>query len=494
MKAGRHRVGAAFVARSLAEGDYLLSSFVPGEGVPDVPRLYGVEIIGPFDPTGIAGPTDSRARIFSCYPKDKHEEQPCATEILTNLARGAFRRPVSADDVDPLLSLYERGRREGSFETGIQKGLMAILASPKFLYRAEPGAPPADFDSGSAYAVDDLELAWRLSFFLWSQGPDDALLALAERKKLHEPSVLAEQVRRMLSDSRSSSLVTNFAFQWLGVRRLEAIDPDPRLYPNFDEDLRRALQKEMELFLDSVLRTKTSVVDLLTANYTFVNERLARHYGLPNVRGDQFRRVELTDSRRFGLFGKGSVLMVTAYPDRTSPVLRGAWIMEQILAAPPSPPPPGVETNLPAGDVPRSVRERLALHRTQPSCNQCHGVIDPLGQALENFNAIGEWRTRERDSGVLVDPTGTTSLGQPVNSPDELRAAIASDPTQFVHAITEKLLTFALGRGLRYYDMPTVRRIVSDAKDDGYSFESIVLGVALSTPFRMRSAPEPTGG
>jgi hypothetical protein len=252
----------------------------------------------------------------------------------------------------------------------------------------------------------------------------------------------------------------------------------------------------MELYLDSILRSDASVVDLLTAKHTFVNERLARHYGLSNVRGDQFRRVELEDSHRFGLFGKGSVLMVTSYPDRTSPVLRGAWIMEQILAAPPNPPPPGVETDLaPAGEVPKSVRERLALHRTQTSCNQCHGVIDPLGQALENFDVVGEWRLKERDSGVLVDSTGTTSIGQPVNSPEELRAALSSDPTLFVHTLTEKLLTFALGRGLEYYDMPVVRRIVADAEAEGYSFESIVLGVARSVPFRMRSsAEEPAGG
>jgi hypothetical protein len=495
VKAGRRSVGAAFVARSFAEGDYLLQSLVPGEGVPDIPRLYGMEIIGPYDPTGIAEPTESRARIFSCYPQNESEEQTCATQILTNLSRGAFRRPVTSDDVAPALEFYAEGRAEGDFETGIQKGLMSILASTKFLYRAEPGAPPADVEPGSEYAISDLELAWRLSFFLWSQGPDETLLELAQQGTLHEPDVLSGQVRRMLADERSRSLVTNFAFQWLGVRRLEAIDPDPRLYPNFDEDLRRAFTKEMELYLDSILREQKSVVELLTASHTFVNERLARHYGLPNVRGDQFRRIELDDSHRFGLFGKGSVLMVTSYPDRTSPVLRGAWIMEQILAAPPNPPPPGVETDLApaAGDAPKSVRERLALHRTQPSCNQCHGVIDPLGQALENFNVVGEWRDRERDTGVLVDSTGTTSTGQPVNSPDELRAALTADPTQFVHALTEKLMTFALGRGVEHYDMPIVRRIVADAEAQGYSFEAIVLGVARSAPFRMRSAEVPEG-
>jgi hypothetical protein len=494
VKAGRHSVAAAFVARSFAEGDYLLKSLVPGEGVPDVPRLYGLEIMGPFAPTGIAEPTESRARIFSCYPSDASEEQSCATEILTNLARRAFRRPVTNEDLAPALEFYAAGRAEGNFETGIQKGLMAILASTKFLYRAEPAPPPADLAPGSPYAISDLELAWRLSFFLWSQGPDETLLALAEQNELHELAVLEREVRRMLADERSRSLVTNFAFQWLGVRRLETIDPDPRLYPNFDEDLRRAFAKEMELFLDSILRSPRSVVELLTARHTFANERLARHYGLPNVRGDQFRRVELTDSRRFGLFGKGSVLMVTSYPDRTSPVLRGAWIMEQILAAPPDPPPPGVETDLaPSLDAPKSVRERLALHRTQPSCNQCHGVIDPLGQALENFNAIGEWRERERDSGVPIDSTGVTSWGVPVNSPEELRAALTADPTLFVQALTEKLLTFALGRGLEYYDMPVVRRIVADAEPRGYSFEALVLGVVRSAPFKMRSVPAPEG-
>ena len=497
VKAGRRNVGAAFVARSFAEGDYLLQSLVPGEGVPDVPRLYGLEIIGPFEPTGIAEPTESRARIFSCYPQDESEEQTCATQILTNLSRGAFRRPVTNDDLAPALEFYAQGRAEGDFETGIQKGLMSILASTNFLYRAEPGTPPADLSPGSEYAINALELAWRLSFFLWSQGPDETLLQLAGDGTLSEPAVLEQQVRRMLADERSRSLVTNFAFQWLGVRRLEAIDPDPRLYPNFDEDLRRAFIKEMELYLDSILRSDASVVDLLTASHTFVNERLARHYGLPNVRGDQFRRIELEDPHRFGLFGKGSVLMVTSYPDRTSPVLRGAWIMEQILAAPPNPPPPGVETDLApvVGEVPKSVRERLALHRTQTSCNQCHGVIDPLGQALENFNVVGEWRTHERDSGVLVDSTGTTSTGLPVNSPEELREALTSDPTLFVEALTEKLLTFALGRGLEYYDMPVVRRIVADARAQGYSFRAIVLGVARSVPFRMRSSAEtPAGG
>jgi hypothetical protein len=493
--AGTHQVGAAFIARSFAEGDYLLQTMTPGEGVPDVPRLFGMEVIGPYEPTGISGSTTAREHIFVCYPESAAQEQSCATQILTNLARRAFRRPVAADDLPPLLAFYEEGRAQGGFESGIQKGLMAILASTKFLYRAEPGAAPSELEPGSTYAITDLELAWRLAFFIWSQGPDEALLSLALDDRLHEPAVLEQQVRRLLADPRSRSLVTNFAFQWLGVRRLDTIDPDPRLYPNFDEDLRSAFRAEMEMFIDSILRSENSVVDLLTASHTFLNERLARHYGLTGVRGDQFRRIELEDSRRWGLFGKGGVLLVTSYPDRTSPVLRGAWIMEEILAAPPTPPPPGVETDLSPepGDVPRSVRERLARHRTEPSCNQCHGIIDPLGQALENFNVVGEWRTHERENGVAIDSTGRLAGGGDVDGPDALRRALSAEPEQFVQALTEKLLTFALGRSLEYYDMPTVRAIVADAAREDYSFGSIAVGIAQSIPFRMRSVPAAEG-
>jgi hypothetical protein len=413
---------------------------------------------------------------------------------LGHLARQAFRRPVSNEDLEPLLGFYRLGRETGGFDTGIQKGLMAILASTKFLYRAEPGAPQ-NLKVGDAYFVTDLELAWRLAFFLWSEGPDEALLALAEAGTLHEPSVYDAQVQRMLADPRSESLVTNFAFQWLGVRRLDALDPDPRLFPTFDEDLRTAFRTEMQLFLDSVLRDdEASVLDLLAADYTFVNERLARHYGLPSVRGAQFRRVHLDDERRWGLFGKGSILMVSSYPDRTSPVLRGAWIMDQIVGAPPQPPPPGVETNLPQldSDVPLSVRDRLARHRTNPSCNQCHGVIDPLGQALEHFDPIGEWRIVERQNGAKIDSSGHLAGGGEVNGPEDLRKALLKDPDHLVQVVTEKLMTYALGRGVEYYDMPVVRQIVRDAKRDNYRFSTIVMGIAKSTPFRMRSVAEPS--
>ena len=492
VKAGRRDVAASFVARSFAEGDYLLRSLTPGEGVPDVPRLYGLEIIGPYDQSGIGESTGSRDRIFICYPREEREERPCARAILENLAYRAFRRPVDDADIEPLLGFYDAERAGGGdFESGIQKGIMAVLASTNFLYRVEPGEPPAGLDAGAAYAVSDLELAWRLAFFIWSQGPDETLLELAGQGGLSDPEVLDEQVRRMLADPRSGALVTNFAFQWLAVRRVDAIDPDPRLYPNFDEDLRRAFREETALFLDSILREQRSVLDLLTANHTFVNERLARHYGIDAVRGDRFRRVELDDPRRFGLLGKASILMVTSYPDRTSPVLRGAWIMEHILATPPASVPAGVETDLtPApGDIPRTVRERLARHRTEPSCNHCHGVIDPLGQALENFNVVGEWRTRERDNGLPIDSSGELAGGMPVNNPGQLRSALTAQPELFVQALTEKLMTYALGRGLEYYDMPSVRAIVADAATAGYSFESIVLGIARSEAFRMRAVP-----
>src|SRR5690606_32105602 len=318
-------------------------------------------------------------------------------------------------------------------------------------------------------------------FFLWNQGPDEELLRLAEAGALRDEAVYEQQVRRMRADERPRSLVTNFAFQWLSVRLLDSIDPDPRNYPNFDEDLRSAFRTEMELFLDSILREENrSVVDLLTARHTFVNERLALHYGIPHVRGDRFRRVELEDSRRFGLFGKGAVLMVTSYPDRTSPVLRGAWILEHILGTPPAPVPPNVETDLaqPQGDLPLSVRERLARHRTEPTCNQCHGVIDPLGQALENYNVIGEWRTHERENGAPIDATGQLAGGGDLTGPDDLREALASNPEQFVLALTEKLMVYALGRGVEYYDMPAIRAITRAAAKEGYTFSSIEIGRA----------------
>ena len=386
------------------------------------------------------------------------------------------------------LAFYKSARETGDFDAGIRSALTAILSSPKFLYRAE--AAPENAAPGSIYRISDLDLASRLSFFLWSRMPDDELLDVAAKGKLSDPKVLETQVRRLLADPRSKSLVTNFAFQWLKVRSIDGIDPDAFQFPNFDESLREAFKREMEMFVESILREDRSVLDLVTANYTFVNERLALHYGIPNVRGERFRRVTLEDSNRWGLLGKGSVLMVTSYPNRTGPVLRGAWILENIAGTPPSPPPPNVEgfKENKAGEKAKSVREIMEQHRANPSCNACHGVMDPLGFALENFDAIGAWRTKDRDAGTPIDASGKLVDGTPVTGPNDLRQALMRRPEQFVETITEKMMTYALGRSVEYYDMPTVRKIVRDAARDNYRFSSIVLGIVKSAPFEMKRA------
>lgn len=365
---------------------------------------------------------------------------------------------------------------------------MAVLASPEFLYRVE--SVPVNVASSDVYPLSDFELASRLSFFLWSQGPDAELLNLAEQGKLRSGNNLEKQVQRMLADPRSRSLVDNFAMQWLKAGDIDVIDPDPRIYPDFDEPLRRAFHKELALFVESVLLQNHSVMELLTARHTFVNERLARHYGLRNIRGDRFRRVELEDSRRWGLLGKGGILMATSYPNRTSPVLRGAYILEAIIGAPPAAPPPGVEAVLAdaaPGEVQDTVRARLEQHREDPSCNQCHGVIDPLGLALENFNGIGQWTDKDRWAGRLVDASGQLADGTPVRGPDDLREALLRQPQQFAQTFTEKLLTYALGRTVKHYDMPTVRSIVRKSAEHDYRFYPLVLAIVQSTPFQMKS-------
>lgn len=489
--AGPHEIGAAFIARTLAESDAELEPLRPGEGVDSVPLIAAVEILGPLTATGISD-TPSRRAIFTCRPRDRSDARPCAEEILGSLAGKAFRRPVTEAELQTVLGFYEAGAAEGGFEAGIQTGIAAVLSSPKFLYRSTSAL--VDLPPGSVYPLDDLQLASRLSFFLWSQGPDEELLELAKQGKLRERESYEAQVERLLDDPRSKALVTHFAFQWLEVEGIEHIDPDTRLFPSFDDELRQAFRREMELFIDSILRGDHSVVELLTAKHTFVNERLARHYGIPSVRGDTFRRVELDDSSRWGLLGKGSVLLVSSYPDRTSPVLRGAWIMENIIGTPPAAPPPGVETNLedPPGSKATTVRARLEQHRELPSCNQCHAVIDPLGMALENFDAIGEWREVDRYAGTAIDASGELIGGRVVTGPDDLRAALLERPDQFVQTFTERLLTFALGRTLEYYDMPAVRGIVQRAAEHDYRFSAIVMEIANSEPFRMASVPAST--
>ncbi len=412
VKAGLHEVALVTPARSFIESDSLLESLIPGAA----PLAYGgggggrggrggrgggLQVTGPYNPTGAPVETANRQRIFVCRPANPTDETACATKIFTSIAHRAFRRPVTDKDLTAPLAFFKEGRAIGDFDAGIQNGLIAILASPKFLYRAEP--PPQNLKPGSIYHVSDLDLASRLSFFLWSSIPDDQLLGLAEQGKLKDPKVFEQQVRRMLADEKSKTLVTNFGFEWLRVREIDKLDPDPIVYPNFDASLRTAFKREMELFLESIFREDHSALDLLTANYTFANERLAAHYGIPDVRGEQFRRVTLPDSRRYGLLGKGAILMMSAYPNRTSPVLRGAFILESITGTPPSPPPPNVPPfkENKDGEAAHTVREIMEQHRANPTCNACHGIMDPLGFSLENFDTIGAWRAKDNFAGTV---------------------------------------------------------------------------------------------
>jgi hypothetical protein len=496
VNAGPHTVAVAFLDRDFAESDEKLQPFnreidnsqlkssANAVGIPTVQRL---DVIGPFKPAG-PGDTPSRRRIFTCRPRTEAEEVPCAKKILSGLERKAFRRPVTDVDLETSLSFYQKGRNNGNFESGIQNALTYVLASPNFLYRAE--SDPAHSVPGSIHSITDIELASRLSCFLWSAPPDEELLNLASQRKLRDPAVLREQTLRMLADLKAEALNKNFALQWWTVRQLEGIDPDVDEFPDFDANLKNALTREAELFFGSIVREDRSVLDLLTADYTFVNERLAQHYGIPNIRGDQFRRVTLADPQRWGLLGKGSVLMATSYANRTSPVLRGKWILENILGTPPASPPPDVpalKENV-AGVKAPSVRQLLEQHRSNPTCATCHRVMDPLGFSLENFDAVGAYRTN--DHGNPIDAAGQLADGTQVNGPVALREALMNRPRQFVGTLTERLLEYGLGRTLAYYDMPTVREIVRQAAPDNYRFSSIVLAVVQSTPFQFRRVPE----
>ncbi len=495
LTAGPHTIAATLVARTMSESDAVLQPFVPGggevgiiEGEESPLKIQRLEINGPFTATGLSE-TPSRSRIFSCRPQNAADELPCAREIVTRLTRTAFRRPVTDADLSVPLEFYERGREAGGFEAGVRNALMIVLASPEFLYRFTTA--PDDSAPGAIYAVDQYGLASRLSFFLWSSLPDEELLGLAERGDLGDSRVVEAQVKRMLRDPRAESLVTNFAQQWLDVRGVRDIVPDPVLFPEYNPDLGDAFAREIELFLASVLLEDRSVLELLNGKHTYLNERLALHYGVPAVRGDNFRRVELADANRWGLFGKGGILMATSYPNRTAPVLRGAWILEAITGTPPASPPPDVEAfpETQEGEQPRTVRERLEQHRSNPTCNGCHGVMDPLGFALENFDAIGAWRTKDREALAVIDSSGQLADGTPVDGPADLRDALLEDPTQFVQTLTEKLMIYALGRSVEYYDMPAVRQIVRDAKRDHYRFSAILAGIAQSEPFRFSTAP-----
>jgi Protein of unknown function (DUF1592)/Protein of unknown function (DUF1588)/Protein of unknown function (DUF1595)/Protein of unknown function (DUF1587)/Protein of unknown function (DUF1585)/Planctomycete cytochrome C len=485
--AGQHDLTVTFLQRSFAESDERIRTVALEGGQERIQAAHALQIRGPLTVTGMSD-SASRKKIFICRPQGKADEAVCARKIVSNFARRAFRRPVTDEDLTPLMGFYKAGNTDGGFDRGIRDAVTAVLASPHFLYRAESG------NAAGSRAVSDLELASRLSFFLWSSLPDEELLDLAAKARLSQPDVLAKQVRRMLADPRSSSLVDDFAFEWLNVAKLDEITPDNRLFPQASGllDPRAMFKEELRLFIDSVLRENRSVMELMTANYTFLNERLAEHYGIETVKGSHFRRVTLEDDARNGLLGKGAILMLTAYPNRTSPVLRGAWILERVLGSPPAPPPPNVPTlaeNRP-GQQAKTVRERMEQHRSKPGCLGCHGVMDPLGLALENFNAVAQYRTHDQETLTAIDSSGLLPDGTAIKGAADLRRALVAPPDRFVQAFTENLLTYALGRTLDYTDMPTVRSIVRGAEKDNYRFESVVLGIISSDAFRKREAPD----
>ncbi len=492
VKAGPQTVTVAFLKKTLAPVEDLVEPFERSTFDPSdpkgLPHVLSVSIGGPFEAKG-SGDTPSRRRIFTCHPATAGEEIPCARKIISTLATHAYREPVKDSDVETLLGFYQEGRNKGNFENGVEMALRRVLASPQFVFRFE--RDPAGIAPDTNYRISDLDLASRLSFFLWSSIPDDELIHLAAQGKLKNPAVLEQQVRRMLADSRSQALVDNFAGQWLYLRNLRGVAPDLETFPNFDDNLRQAFKTETELFFGSIMHEDHNVLDLLNADYTFVNDRLARHYGIPNIYGSQFRRVRVTDDARRGLLGQGSMLIVTSVATRTSPVQRGKWLLDNIMGTPPNPPPAGVpplKENA-AGGKPLTVRERMEQHRENPACAGCHKVLDPLGFALDNFDAVGAWRTLGED-GSPIDATGVLADGTKVNGPVDLRNALLSRPNVFVGTMTEKLMTYALGRGVEYYDMPAIRAVVHDAARNDYRFSSLVMGIVKSTPFQMRRSQE----
>lgn len=487
--AGPHKVAVFFKHRSFAESDSPLQQQNPRKGQNAIVTLGDFEIYGPVNVSGLSE-TPSRQKIFSCHPSKDADETTCAKDIVTKLADEAFRGFLTDEDTALLMKMYEAGKAEGGFEKGVSFALSGILAHPKFLYRIEP--IPGSLPPGGSYELSSLELASRLSFFLWSSLPDETLLEIAVDDGLKDPAVLETQVKRMLKDPRAKNLSNNFGYQWLGLAELDNLTPDGQLFRDVDRNIRADMTTEAEMFMQSIFSEDRSVLDLLTANHTYLNESLALHYGITDIRGSEFRRVELQDEKRWGLFGKGAVLMVSSYPNRTSPVLRGKWVLEKIQGTPPAAPPPNVEgfVEIEAGQDYTTVRERLEKHRQNPSCNGCHGVIDPLGFALENFDAVGRWTEIDRMARIPVDASGVMADGTPVHGPVDLRNAIMTRPDQFVQTFTEKLMTFGLGRGINYQDMPTVRKIVREAAADDYRFSSLVLNIVKSEQFRMRHAPE----
>lgn len=490
-KAGVHKLVVAFRQRSFAESEDRLQMYVPGGGQDRVLRVASFEVRGPFNATGVSR-TASRDHIFApCYPQTANEEAACARKVLERLARRAFRRPVNDEDLTPLLGIYESGRKAADFDTGIRRAITAVLAHPDFLFRSDE--PAAALAPGSIYAIDDLALASRLSFFLWSSLPDDELLDVAASGRLRDPATLRTQVQRMLADPRAITLASNFGAQWLNLSKLAEITPEPSLFPYASGagDLREDFKTELKLFMDSVFRGNQSVLELLRSRYTYVNERLALHYGINSVRGDQFRKVELTDSTRWGLLGKGGVLMVSSYPNRTSPVLRGNYVLERIMGTPPPLPPPAVEAlkENETGKKAKTVRELLEGHRAKPQCFACHVALDPLGFALEGFDATGKRRDIDRYARTPIDNKGELPDGTQVKGPDDLRAALLNSPNLFVQNMVERLMIYGLGRTIEAHDMPTVRAIVRNSAADDYRFATLVYNIVTSDAFQKAQVP-----
>ena len=487
--AGLHEVGVTFLKKSSALLERKRQPYAAAFNMHRHPRLtpaiYQVSINGPYGAKG-PGDTGSRRKIFVATPANPTEETGCAEKIFTNLMRLAYRRPITPEDLEKPMAFYRQTRDAENFEAGIEGGLSAILVNPQFLMRVEED--PQGIKPGTAYRLPDLQLASRLSFFLWSSIPDDELLETAIRGDLHKPKVLAKQTRRMLADPRARSLASNFADQWLYLRNLESLTPDVRLFPDFDDNLRRAFRRETEMFFESILHEDRSILALLKADYTFLNERLAKHYGIPGVYGSHFRKVSLgPETHRGGLLRHGSVLAVTSYATRTSPVIRGHWILGNLLGNPPPPPPPDVPTlKEKTISATLSVRDRLAEHRANPACASCHDVMDPVGFALENFDAIGRWRDYE--DGKPVDASGGFPDGSKFIGADALEKTLLKRPELFVGTFAEKMLTFALGRGIESYDAPAIRQIIGDAQGDDFKFSSVIIAIVTSTPFQMRKS------
>jgi hypothetical protein len=494
VKAGPQTIGVAFLNKNYTANEDLVRRPVSSTydvfigmqyGYSTAPHLSRVVITGPYNPTGISD-TPSRQRLFVCKPKTAADEPACARQIIASLARRAYRRPVNDTDVDALLAFYQQEKaRTGHFEAGIEMALRRVLADPEFIFRFEP--TPAGVAPKTPYRVNDVELASRLSFFLWSSIPDDELLKLASDGTLHQPAVLEKQTRRMLADPKARALVTNFANQWLYLRDLKSMNPDVTVFPDFDDNLRQGFQRETEMLFESVMREDRSVLDLLDADYTFVNERLARHYGIRGVYGPDFRRVPVPSDARRGLLGQGSLLLVTSNANRTSPVIRGKWIIENLLGtAAPAPPPDVPPLDEKPTATAKSVRERIEQHRANPACASCHKIMDPIGLSLENFDAVGRWRNE--DEGVKIDASGQLVDGSTVDGPAALRKALLARSDVFVAVLTEKLLMYGAGRETKYFDMPAVRTIMRDSAKTGYRFSDLVLGVVKSPAFQMRVA------